>query len=386
MIIQRGYKVKLYPTKAQSQRLIQMAGCCRWVYNHFLDMKKTAYFEDGKSLSFKDLSRELTRIRKEIDWLSECQLQPLQQSLRQLDVAYNRFFRKQSRFPKFKSKYGKQSIKKVMGWSVVGNRIKFMDGLSIRYRGTFPSERQGTLTLSCDLAGQWWASTQGFEEREEPKLNGSIGIDLGLHHLAITSDGEMYENLRALNSRIKQLRILSKEVSRKKNGSRNHHKAKLRLARFHRKVTNQRTNHLHHVSKAITDKNHAVIVHEDLAVINMMKNHKLARHIADASWGEFIRQITYKQAWKGGETTKVDRFFPSSKTCYKCWFVLSSLPLNVREWTCPRCGAIHDRDVNAAKVINKQGAERSGVEGTESNSGLRTRVRVTGPLKHEVST
>ena len=361
MLIQRGYKVKLYPTKAQAQMLLQIAGACRWVYNHFLERKKAAYLEEGKNLSYGDLSKELTRIRGEIEWLSEVQHQPLQQSLRHLSDAYIRFFRKQTQFPKFKSKNGKQTIHKVVGWRVNDNRIQFMRGMSLRYRGQFSAERQGTLTLSRDAAGQWWASTRGFEEREEPALEGSIGIDLGLNHLAITSDGDKYENLRPLKGQIERLRILSKELSRKKKGSRNRYKAKIALARLHRKIANQRMNHLHHVSKAITDKNHAVIAHEDLAVINMMKNHRLARHIADASWGEFIRQIIYKQEWKGGETFKIDRFFPSSKTCSVCGYILQSLPLNVREWTCPGCGAVLDRDVNAA--INIKMAARNAARG-----------------------
>ena len=386
MIVQRGYRVKLYPTMVQDQKLRQIAGSCRWVYNHFLDRKKAAYLEEGKNLSYGDLSKELTRIRGEIGWLSEIQYQPLQQSLRQLDVAYNRFFRKEARFPKFKSKHGKQSIKKVTGWSIEGNRIQVMRDMNIRYRGQFSPERQGTLTLTRDMTGQWWASAQGFEEREAPELHDSIGIDLGLHHLAVTSDGDKYDNLRPMNQEVVRLRTLSKELSRKKKGSRNRHKVRIALARFHRKVANRRINHLHHVSKAITDKNHAVIAHEDLAVMNMMKNHHLARHIADASWGEFIRQIQYKQAWKGGETVKIARFFPSTKTCSECWYVISSLPLNIREWRCPRCGTVHDRDINAAKVINQQGAARPGVEGTESSPSSRAGVRVTGPLKHEVST
>lgn len=392
MLIQRGYRVKLYPTKTQAQQLTQLAGACRWVYNHFLERRKAAYSEDGGNLSYNEMSKELTQIRGEIDWLSEVQHQPLQQALRQLDAAYRNFFRRVKKskgnpgFPSFKNKYGRQSIRKVTGWSVAGNRIKLMDGLSLRYRGQFSTKREGTLTISRDHAGQWWASAQGFEEREEPELNGSLGIDLGLNHIAITSDGDKHENLRPMNGQIKQLQTLSKSLSRKKKGSRNRFKAKMSLVRFHRRIANQRMNHLHHVSKAITDKNHAVIVHEDLAVLNMMKNHRLARHIADASWGEFIRQVTYKQAWKGGETVKVGRFFPSSKTCSECWYVISSLPLSIREWTCPRCGAIHDRDINAAEVINKQGAERPGVEGTESSLGLRTEARVTGLVKHEAST
>lgn len=357
MIIQRGYKVKLYPTKAQSQKLCQIAGCCRWVYNHFLDRKKTVYLETGQNLSYNDLSKELTQIRKETDWLTEVQRQILEQSLRQLDMAYVNFFRRvkngneEPGFPCFKKKYGKQTIKKVNRWSIEGNRIKVMPGMRIRFRGQFPAERQGTLTLTRDEAGQWWASTLGYEQRQEPALEGAIGIDVGLCHLAVTSDGDKYPNLHSLNEDMKKYRSLSKGLSRKRKGSENRHKARLALSRFHRKVANRRLNHLHHVSKAITDKNHAVIAHEDLAVVNMMKNHRLARHIADAAWGEFLRQVGYKQRWKGGKTVKVDRFYPSSKMCSVCSFVLQDLLLSVREWDCPRCGTHHDRDKNAATNI-----------------------------------
>lgn len=362
MRTRRGYKVKIYPNKETEQILLRHIGSTRFVYNYFLNLKKEKYLTEGKNITYKQMAKELTQLRKNTDWMQEIQSQPLQQSLRQLDVAYNRFFRKQSRFPQFKSKYGKNTMHKVNGWSVIGNTIKVMNGITIRFRGTFPLSRVGTLTISRTSTGDWFASTYGFIEKKQPKLKGAIGIDLGLKDLIITSGGEKFASIKILDKFKKKIRFASQSLARKTKGSKNRAKVKLVLARLHKKVGNMRLNHLHHVSKAIVDKNHAMIVVEDLAVKNMMQNRKLSRTIGDASWGELLRQITYKQIWNGGEVVKINRFFPSSKTCSTCNFILPILPLEVRNWECPRCKTEHDRDINAAKNILKQGVERLGAE------------------------
>ena len=257
-----------------------------------------------------------------------------------------------------------------------------MKGIDVKFRGTFPEKRYGALTVSRDIAGNWFASTWGYDESELPALTGAIGLDLGLINLVTSSDGEKYPNIRVAKGLQKRIKSASQALSRKMKGSNNRDKAKLVLARLHKKVGNVRRNSLHHISKAIVDKNHATIVVEDLAVQNMMKNRKLARSIGDAGWGELLRQITYKQEWAGGDLIKISRFFPSSKTCHLCDFVVSTLPLNVRSWECPRCHTTHDRDVNAAKVILKQGGERLGVEGGEGSNRVRSVARVTRPMKH----
>lgn len=355
--------MKLYPSKEQERILIQSLGACRFVYNYFLDRKKTEYMETGKNLTYNMLSKELTQLRKETDWMQDVQYHPLQQSLRSLDVAYNRFFRGQAKFPNFHKKEGKQSMRKVTGWSIQGSKISVMNGMTIRFRGNFPKERQGTLAVSRDASGNWWASTIGEEERKRPKLKKEIlGIDMGLTHLAITSDGEKFENGKVFRAFQKKLKKAQQSLCRKQKGSNRRKKAKAKVVSIHRKIANIRNNNLHHVSKKIAGKNHATIAMEDLAVANMMKNRCLSHSIGDTAWGELVRQITYKQEWRGGQVVKIGRFFPSSKTCYSCNFVLSSLPLHIRHWDCPRCAMHHDRDVNAAKVIAKQGGERLGVE------------------------
>lgn len=361
MVIVRGYKVKIYPTEAQGQILLQHMGACRFVYNHFLDRKKTKYLKTGKNISYLVMSRELTQLRKNTDWMQKTQFQPLQQSLRSLDVAYNRFFKKLAKFPNFHKKNGKQSMRKVTGWSIKGKHISIMNGVCVRFRGMFPTERYGTLTISRDTVGNWWASTIAKEERRTPKLKGTVGVDIGLNHLAITSDGDKYANGRFLKDSLLRLRTASKNLSRKQKGSKNRTKAKLHLARLYLKIANRRKNHLHHVSRVIVGKNHSMIAVEDLSVKNMMANRRLAHSISDAGWGELIRQLTYKQKWNGGEIVKIDRFFPSSKTCSTCGFVCQILPLSIRVWQCPKCFSKHDRDLNASINIKRAG-ELLGVE------------------------
>lgn len=350
-----GYKVKLYPNKTQEQTFLKYCGATRFVYNYFLDRKKTEYLNTGKNLTYCQLSKELTKLRKETDWMKEVQFQPLQQSLRQLDVAYNRFFRKQSKFPNFKKKNGKQSVKKVQGWRVQENKIVFAKDFAIKFRGNIPKKGEGTLTISRNACGQWFASMLGNKEIEQPALNGCLGIDLGLNHLAVTSDGGKFKNNRTLKNKLKKLKDRSRTLSKKSKGSNRRKKAKQELAILHNKIENIRKNHLHHVSKAIVSKNHAVIALEDLSVLNMMKNRRLSRSINDAGWGELIRQITYKQKWIGGKTIKINRFFPSSKNCSSCGFILENLSLSEREWDCPKCKAKHDRDLNAAINIKRAG-------------------------------
>lgn len=378
MEITRGYRVRIYPNKEQEQYFLRTVGACRWVYNHFLEKKRDYYLEHNKALTYGVTSSQLTVLRKEVDWLSDAQFQPLQQSLRQLDVAYSNFFRKQARFPKFKSRRdSRQSFNKVTGWSIDGNKLSIVRGMSVRFRGTFPAKREGTLTISRDATGRWYASTLATIQAEQTKLSGVIGIDLGLTHLAITSDGDKYDNPSMAKKRAKRMKQIQQSLARKQQGSNRYAKAKLEVARLHRKVANQRINHLHQVSSAITSKNHALIAVEDLAVANMRKNHSLSGSITDVGWGELLKQLEYKQLWRGGQFVKIDRFFPSSKTCSECGFIQQDMPLSVRQWECPRCGAQHDRDINAAKNILKQAGERLGAESTDGSR----KVRVTGSVK-----
>lgn len=354
----KGYKVRIYPNKEQQQSFIQTIGACRWVFNHFLEEKREYYLANKKSLTYGVTSSQLTQLRKDIDWLGDIQFQPLQQSLRLLDTAYSNFFRKTHRFPKFKSKKDlRQSFRKATGWHIKGNKLHVAVGMSMRFRGTFPAKREGTLTISRTADGKWYASTLAKVIIDQPKLSGAIGLDMGIKSLVVTNEGEIYPTLPMMNTRREQ-----KSLSRKVKGSKARQKARSILARKHNKIANIRKNHLHHISKAITSKNHAVIAVEDLAVKNMLRNHKLARSISHASWGELLRQLKYKQEWLGGKFVAIDRFFPSSKTCSNCHFILEKLSLSVRQWECPSCHTQHDRDINAANMILQQAGYQLGVE------------------------
>lgn len=247
MEVTKGYKVRIYPSQEQQQSFIRTIGACRWVYNHFLEEKREYYLTNKKTLTYGVTSSQLTQLRKEIDWLGEIQFQPLQQSLRLLDTAYSNFFRKIARFPRFKSKKdSRQSFRKVTGWRIEGNRLHVAAGMSIRFRGTFPTKREGTLTISRTADGKWYASTLATITVEPKPLTGSIGLDMGIKSLVVTSEGESYQNLPILSTRRE-----NKSLSRKVKGSKARDKARSILARKHSKIASIRKNHLHHISKAI---------------------------------------------------------------------------------------------------------------------------------------
>lgn len=378
MKVHKAYKVRVYPNEQQQKELLLIMDGCKFVYNYYLNLQINAFFQTGKSIAYADLSRDLTKLRHDTEWLSAIGVRPLQQSLRNLDKAYNRFFRGQNRLPSFKGMYKGNSFSKPSEWSVKDRKINIQRGLAVKYRGTLPPDAEmKTLTVSVTPAGKWYASIKVIEKIEQPKLSGKVGVDLGITHTAITSNGEKFDNLRPQKAQLKKLKKLQQQLARQEKGSNRREKTKQEIARLHEKIANKRINHLHQVSSAIIGKNPALIAVEDLSVVNMMKNRRLARSIADVSWGELLRQLEYKQTWKGGQFVKVDRFFPSSKRCSECGDMQSSMPLNVREWYCNACFTTHDRDVNAAKNILKQ-AEAQLV--AESTDGSR-KVRVTGSLK-----
>lgn len=358
MEVLKAYKVKLYPSNVEEQGLYRTLGASRFVWNYNLAKRRDFYLEHKKTISYATLSRDLTVFRNNTPWLQETDRTILDQSLRRFDSSYNRFFRKLSMLPKFKSKHdSKQSFQKYKGWHIEGKRIMLSKTLSFKFRGNIGTGERRTLVVMKTPTG-WYASILMREEIKVPKKHTKpIGIDLGINHLAITSDGKKFANLNPMRTAKKQLKKLSQSLSRKKKGSSRRQKAKGALARFHEKIRNRRQNHLHQISYRICERKPSLIATEDLSVLNMTKNHSLAFSIADVGWSGFLKMLEYKQLWRGGKFVQIDRFFPSSKTCHKCHYIIESLPLNVRSWNCPNCGTKHDRDVNAAKVILQQGEE-----------------------------
>jgi putative transposase len=359
------YKLRLTPTKEQEVLLSKHFGSIRYVYNLFLDRRTKFYLEAKekqlakKTLTYVDMAKELTQIKthEETEWLNEVNSQSLQHSLKHLDGAYNRFFKKLAKFPRFKSKKNKQSFRIPQFVTIANRRIcfpKFKEGIKIDLHREIEGEINYA-TITRNKAGQYYACI-GVTRTIEPKskTDKMIGIDLGIKSLVVCSDGQTFPNIKTTKQYEKQLRLRQKELSRTKKGSKGRDKARLKVGKIQVKIANIRHNHLHQItSKLIRDNQ--TIVYEDLAVRNMMNNHCLSKSIGDASWGELVRQITYKAGWYGRKLVKIDRYFPSSKTCNHCGYINEGLTLDHREWECPRCQENLDRDLNASLNILRQG-------------------------------
>ena len=357
--------MRIFPTKEQEVLLSKHFGSIRYVYNLFLDRRTKFYLEAKekqlakKSLSYVDTAKELTKIKSqpETEWLNECNSQSLQHSLKHLDSAFNRFFKKLAKYPRFKSRKNKQSFRIPQFVKVELGKIyfpKFKEGIRMDDHRGIVGELQNA-TITRNVAGQYFACI-GVTRNIEPKMktNKAVGIDLGIKSLVVCSDGSRFENIKPLKQLEKLVRIRQKALSRTDKKSNGRTKARLKLGKLQVKVANIRHNHLHQISHKLVSENQTIIL-EDLSVKNMMSNHKLAKSIGDCSWSELVRQITYKSDWYGKSVIKIDRYFPSSKTCSKCGYINEHLSLNDREWECPRCKVVHDRDYNASQNILRQG-------------------------------
>ncbi|MDE2798643.1 MAG: RNA-guided endonuclease TnpB family protein [Gemmatimonadota bacterium] len=368
VLIHRGYKYRLYPNRAQREALAQTFGCCRYVYNWGLDRKNTVYTETGKTLSIYDLSKELTALKKEKDklWLKDVLRAPLIQSLRHLDTAFEKFFKKQGGYPQFKKKHGRQStgyVKDCFRITDRGIRLYKMPG-EVKVRFSRPLPKGGEIrkaVVSIDSAGRYFVSITVIEEIATlPPLKAKIGIDLGLTHFATISTGEKIDNPRHFDRHYKRLRRAQKSLSRKKKGSKNRDKARRKVVRIYARIEDARKDFLHKLSTRLISENQAIGT-ERLRVRNMIKNRRLSRHIGNAGWGEFVRMLQYKADSYGRDVVKADPIFASSKTCSVCGHRIDELPLGIRQWTCPKCSTIHDRDINAAINIKNHTVGMTGL-------------------------
>ena len=360
-------KFRIYPSKTQAQQIQRTFGCCRFVWNHYLALRKELYEQDGKTMNYYACCKNMTQLKKILLWLREADASALQSSLQNLDVAYQNFFRRVKQgqkhgYPKFKSKKNhRQSYKS----KCVGNNIKVLEGaVQLPKLGKVKCQvskhvegRILSATVSQNPSGKYFVALCCTDVDMEPlpSTGAVVGIDMGLKALAITSDGVEYPNHKHLSKSQKKLTKLQRQLSRKTKGSNRWDKAKQKVARLYERITNQRKDTLHKLSTKLIRENDIICI-ENLAVKNMVKNHNLARAIADASWGEFRRQLTYKAKWYGRKLVVIDRFYPSSQICSACgakW--PGTKDLSVREWTCPKCSTVHDRDVNAAKNILAEG-------------------------------
>ena len=373
----KSYKYKLNPTEDQKVLLNKHFGSIRFIYNHFLNERKREYETNKQTLNYYDNTKSLTELKKqeEYSWLNEVNSQSLQVSLKNLDDAYNGFFKKRTKFPKFKSKHTKNSFNVPQAVKLEDGKLrirKFKEPIDIILHRTFSGIIK-QCTISKTPTNEYFVSILVETEHTKlPKTGKNIGIDLGLKDFLITSDGYKYKNNRYTKTYQTKLKKTQQHLSRKKKGSNRYQKQKLKVARIHKKIANSRLDNLHKVSTELITKYDTIIL-EDLNVKGMVKNHKLAKHISDASWSKFITLLTYKAEWNDKQIVKIDRFFPSSKTCNCCGYINQNLKLAMREWTCPSCHTKLDRDLNASKNILKEGYKiiLSGTDNYRSGGEIR---------------
>lgn len=352
----KAFKFRIYPNRKTTELLEQWFGQTRFVWNYYLNKRTVTYNDTGKGLSYVDNAKDLTLLKNlpEYNWLKKCPSQALQQTLKYLDSAFKDFFSCGKGYPKFKSKkHSNSSLHFPQGFKVLNNGI-IVPKIKTTIRAKFHREIEGnirSIAVSKTSAGKYYVSIlTDFEPNQLPKTKEKIGIDLGLKHFLIDSNGCKYNMPHFIKKSQFKLTKLQRKLSKKRKGSNNKEKVRLKVAKLHEHIANQRLDFLHKLSIKLV-RNYDVIATENLCIKGMIKNHKLAKHIANASWGTFIEMLKYKAKWYGKTILTLDRFFPSSKMCNNCGYIKEDLKLSNRMVTCPSCGITYDRDINAAKNI-----------------------------------
>ena len=362
-MIYKAFKYRLYPNKEQQELIAKHIGCSRWIYNYALNKKAKSYQETGKGLSRFDIQKDLPFLKKDENtyWLKEVNSQTLQASLENMDKAFTKFFKEKKGFPKFKSKKDNHQSFSIPQNTIVDfeneyvNIPKFKTNIKCRLHRKFDGIIK-TSTISIAPTGKYYISILVELNEELPKKKPisekqAIGIDLGIKTFATLSDGIEIENPKHLKNNIQRLKVLQKRASKKQKGSANRKKANLKVARLHEKIANQRLDFLHKTTTAIA-KQYDTVACENLNISGMLRNHKLAQSIADLGLGKFYTLLQYKMAEQGGNYLEIGRFEPSSKMC-GCGAINKNLKLSDREWVCPVCGRINQRDELASRNILK---------------------------------
>jgi len=359
--VRTAYRCRAYPDQAQQQLLVRTFGCVRVVWNRTLAERHRLYHTTGTSMSYAASDAALTTMKKDprFAFLNEMSSVPLQQTLRHQHKAFSAFFAKRSRYPRFKSRRSRQSAHYTRSaFSIRGGVLRLAKtDRPLRFIWSWPGVDVATLdpamvAVARESDGRWYVTFMMDSDGPEslPQAGRAAGVDLGVKDFAVTSDGERIANPRHLERKARNLARYQRRLARCRKGSANRSKAKVKVARAHRKVRNARRDFLHRASIRLVRENDLIVV-EDLAVMNMLKNRKLARAISDCGWGEFRRQLEYKCKRYGRRLVVIDRWYPSSKTCSACGHLLAALSLGTRTWQCPSCGTRHDRDINAATNI-----------------------------------
>src|SRR3954470_257060 len=356
--VKRAFKYRFYPTSEQATELTRTFGCVRYVYNWALQLRSEAYTLRGEKIGYPATDRALTALKasEEAAFLREVSSVPLQQALRHLQLAFQAFFEKRAKYPRFKSRKRSRSsatyTRAAFRWR--GGELflaKMSEPLAIAWSRRLPEgAHPSTVTVSRDAAGRWFVSMLCEDVVTAEEATGRIGMDAGVTSLLTLSTGEKITNPKQEKRERARLARAQRELSRKQKGSKNREKARVKVARVHVRIADRRRDHLHKVTTRLVQENQLIVI-EDLTVRHMLKNRKLARAISDASWAELRSMLEYKCDSYGRELIAVDRWHPSSKACSACGLIRDRLPLNVRVWTCEGCGVTHDRDTNAARNL-----------------------------------
>ena len=388
-MIQKTYKFRLYPNKKQEKILANYFGSVRFVYNHFLAKRKEQYEKTKKSSNFYEQAKELTAMKntEAYSWLKEINSQTLQHALRHLETAYVNFFKGRTRFPRFHSKKHGGSFAVPQHFKVEGNRIfipKFKVGIRFAKSQDVLGELRN-MTVSVTPSGKYYVCIMAqVEVGDLEKTNLSVGIDLGLKDFVITSDGYRYTSNKFIKKYSKKLASMQKHLSRKKKGSNSWNKQRIKVARMQEKIMFCRNDKLHKISIDLI-RRYDVVCCENLNIKGMVRNHHLAKSISDASWSTFVTMLEYKAKWYGKTLVKIDRFYPSSKTCHHCGHVKEDLSLKDRYYTCPNCGELIDRDLNAAKNILDEGLRNISAGTVDYTDGEGVRLACKHSLKKSES-
>jgi putative transposase len=377
--VRTAYRCRAYPDPAQRAVLNRSFGCVRKVWNDTLNARQQRYTTDHTSTSYAQTDRALTAMKKNpaMAFLNEVSSVPLQQTLRHQHQAFTAFFANRARYPRFKSRFSRQSAHYtrsaftmrggVLRLAKTNGPLRFVwSWQDVDVTGLDPT----MVVVSREPDGRWYVTfaVDGSAPQPLQATRSAVGIDLGVKDFAVTSDGEKIANPRHAQRKARNLARYQRRLARCQKGSANRVKAKAKVARAHRKVRNARRDFLHRASTRMVRQNDVIVI-EDLAVANMVRNRRLARAISDCGWGEFRRQLEYKCQRYGRQLVVIDRWYPSSKTCSACGHLLATLTLGTRHWTCPSCGTRHDRDVNAAKNILAAGQAVTACGAEVSHSG-----------------